>query len=200
MSNASQPNPEALRAFWDAVNDSLGDIDPQEGDKTAFNLARRLQGLLIQHGMRGEAGAFSETIHDYAENNGLDGEELEEAFFLAWESVIIPEGQDPVIAAAHLAGGDPMPEGFVKRAPAKVRRHAWVALGVSRQLSGNGGRVFFLSARKLAEAMNTDAMTSSRILNLLCKEGHLRKIGGTTNNRAQRFQFCYRGTEEQKNL
>ena len=190
----STPGKEALKAFWNLADTALCDIDPHNGQRTAFDISRRLQGLLHEFEFTGEPGAFTNLIQRYAESNDLDPEDLEGEVYLCWDSVIAPEGGDPVEYAARLARRENTPEDFMPKAPGKVRRQAFQTLCICRRLSNDGSRAFFVSCRKLAEALEVSRMTASRLLDLLCKEGYIeRSTRKATRDKAQYYRLSKMG-------
>lgn len=184
----------------EAIAQALQGVDPSRGQRTAFDLARCLRGVIARFSLNvgfDQAGAI---IRHYAESHGLDFEDLHAEVCLAWDAVLVPEGMDPVEAAAMAAANTGIPECFFSKRPEKVRRLLWLTLGIARQLSGDGRRVFFVSARKLGKALERDHMTASRLLALLSEEGFLEQVGHAGKTKAQRYRLkkCYRGTEEQR--
>lgn len=173
----------------EAIAQALEGVDPGKGQRTAFDLARALRGVIARFGLKSEYRAVAAVVQLYAEDHGLDPEDLEAAVYLVWDSIVSPEGVDPVTAAAQTARAGSIPEGFMPHAPERPRRLCWLTLEVARQLSGHGERVFYVSARKLAAALGTDPMSACRILNLLCNSGHLEKVGKPAPGRAQKYRF-----------
>lgn len=194
---AAQPKHNTLS---EAVREAMDGVDPSRGQRTAFDLARALQGVIARFGLKSGFPECRDVVRDFAEENGLDPEDFESEVFLVWNSVVCPEGIDPVTAAALTAKTEPVPKDFLPHVPGKARRLCWAAFVVARQLSGNGERTFFVSVRKLGEALGTDHMTAARALGILCNEGYLGRVGKVTRTRAQRYKFCYRGTEIQRNI
>lgn len=181
--------PAAHNALSEAVREAMDSVDPSRGQRTAFDLARALQGVIARFGLKSGFPECRDVVRDFAEENGLDPEDFESEVFLVWDSIACPEGLDPVTSAAQLQDQGGIPEGFLKSVPAKARAQCWQTLCIARRLSANGDRRFYLSARKLGEALNISPMTACRMLNLLCSAGHLQKVGRPTTKQAQYFQL-----------
>ena len=177
-----------------AIAQALDGVDPSRGQRTAFDLARALRGVIARFNLNAgfnEAGAI---IQHYADSHGLDFENLHAEVCLAWDSVLVPEGMGPVEAAAMAAVNTDIPEYFFSKRPEKVRRLLWITLRITRQLSGDGRRTFYLSSRKLGAALEKDAMTANSLLNILCEEGYLERVGYATRARAQHFKVLHRNS------
>ncbi len=181
--------PNRQTEISEAVQTALAGVDPMQGQRTAFDVARALRGICARFAVEPKYRKVAKVVKHFAEENDLDPEDFEAAVYLCWDFIVSPEGVDPVTAAAQTARAGSMPEGFMPHAPERPRRLCWLTLEVARQLSGHGERVFYVSARKLAAALGTDAMSACRILNLLCNSGHLEKVGKPAPGRAQKYRF-----------
>jgi hypothetical protein len=182
------------QAFWSALNQSLTDAPPidfvEDGEwQYGFLLARRIQGILTEHKYNPaqvKPSTFNKTVGDFADREGTDSDDLLEDFFDKWSKVKVPEGGDPVRAAAAKADGHTALSGDwpTERQRLLAARIYETAL----TLAGGVGGTFFASCRKLAEVLGAERMSVSRALNQLVATEYFAKEGIATTIKAQRFK------------
>jgi len=189
----ANPSDERRRAVWAALCKSVEDDPPIDFSENleweyGFLLARRVQGILLEYGYvpaKVKLSSLRDFVNQFADDHGLDGDDLIEKFCDAWGKIRVPEGVDPIAAAAAKVSGKPIEgdwptDGFARDA-AKV-------YGIALELAGGVGGRCFLPCRKVAAAIDGDAMRVSRLLTALVVNGYLVKIGAATKQYAQRFE------------
>ncbi len=181
--------------FWDALRASIEDNPPIDFDEDmewqcGFLLARRIQGVLIEHGYNPRTvkrANFREFLRQFAEAEGIDADNLAEQFWDVWEKIRTPEGVDPVAAAAAKVTGKPLEGDWATEVFA---RDATAVYEIALELAGGVGGGCFLPCRKIASALGCDAMRVSRLLNALVLNGYLVRVGAATKTQAQRFEVA----------
>ncbi len=189
----SSSRDEKGRAFWAALWASIEESPPIDFGKAmewqhGFLLARRVQGILLQHGYNPrqvKRANFRDFIQQFAEVEGIDADDLAEQFWDCWEKIRTPEGTDPVTVAAADLNGRVIEGDFSTE---RMQGYASKIYYMGRALAGGVGGVFFLSCRKIEETLSVDRMTANRAINELLRNGYLTKEGAATTKAAQRYK------------
>lgn len=172
-----------------AIIDALENIDPAQGERTSFNVARALRGLCIQFGLKDKPEAVKVVVEGFAEENGLDPETLYEEVFAAWGAIRFPQGVNVLEAALQHARKLPEP---ALPWPSGLRRVGGLILGIADHLTNHGRHECFLPCRTIAAKTGTSPITVSRVLSMLCEAGYLKRVGRATATRAQSFALVHK--------
>lgn len=189
----SSSRDEKGRAFWAALWASIEesppiDVSEDQEWQYAFLLARRVQGILLEHGYsvrHVKRANFRDFIQQFADDHCLDGDDLGEQFWDAWEKIRTPEGIDPVAAAAVDLNGSVLDGDF---STDRMQGYCSKLYSLGVQLAGGVGGGFFLSCRKVEEVLGIDRMTANRAFSELVRSGYLAKDGQATTKTAQRYK------------
>ncbi|HPO17368.1 MAG TPA: hypothetical protein PLI09_28305 [Candidatus Hydrogenedentes bacterium] len=178
--------------FWQDLDDSLN-RDPVVLDddmfwRFGFDLARRVQGVLLAHGYdpaRVDLNRFEDFLKQIADDYEMNADELTEQVWDAWDKIRLPAGIDPIAAAAAA----PVEVELKGKYPnAQFKTDAARVLNIAQQLSQTTS-TFYLPVHKLAGQLNTQPKRIARILRALEKNGHLWKRGAYSRTKAQRWEL-----------
>jgi hypothetical protein len=134
--------------------------------QTPFALARRLRCFSEDHPEQ-----FTEAVRAFAEKVGMHFEEVWYGFLTCWKLVRLPEGEDPLLLATQRAEAHPFE--LADSPGDHYTRVASLAFHLSLLMAP---RPFWLPVENIAAWLEISAMTVSRILVLLKKNGIIKCV------------------------
>jgi hypothetical protein len=155
------PSPEVVQEAVRLAVDLADTLGPQPVWRSSFVLARRLRCV-----WEGEPEAMEKAAHAFSERAGCPAEEFYLAFLDCWPKVKFREGEDIFAWAARRVEAEPIQLDYCPTPKyGLVASLAWY-LGQYQH-----PETFWLPRERVAELLDTDPSTVSRIVSLLVKKG-----------------------------
>jgi len=157
-----------------------------------FDIARRIKGVLAQNGQAGpfEPEQFEDIVKCVASDYEWDPDDLWEEFFLAWDKVRLPEGQDRLTMAwADILATDDW-EPLAGKYPSEAMRQACERVGaLARRLAESNGGIVFLPTRRIGDLLGKSHDSAARMIRYLKRDHVLVLVRPHTRYMAAEYRY-----------